>query len=43
MVDGSRTKLVNLVSAVPQNSVWTRYCYYFVPLVNLGALFHIGE
>ena len=29
MVDGSRSTLVNVVSEVPQGSVWARYCCSF--------------
>ena len=36
MVDGCRSKLVNVVSGVPQGSVWA----VIVPPVHFGAFFH---
>ena len=39
MVDGYRSKLVNVVSGVPQGSVLAP----IVPPIHLGAFFHFGE
>ena len=39
MVDGGQSKLVNVVSGVPQGSVLP----VIVPSVHLGAVFHSGK
>ena len=39
MVDGCRSKLVNVVSRVPQGSVWARYW----SSCTLRAFFHFGK
>ena len=40
MVDGCRSKVVNVLSGVPQRSVFGTV---IVPPVQLGAFFHSGE
>ena len=42
LVDGSRSKLFNVVSGVPHTSVLGSL-FIIVPPVHLGACFHTGE